>query len=539
MHLLDSELKNREQWEKAGIELPRFDREAMKAATKEAPQWIHFGAGNIFRAFPAALQQKLLNEGIEKTGIVVAEGYDYEIIKKAYQPQDDLSLLVTLKANGTIEKTVIASLAESLTVDRQDAADWARLQEIFASSTLQMVSFTITEKGYSITGPDGDFRADVKADFAAGPDKADSYIGKLASLCHYRYTHGRAPLALVSMDNCSHNGDKLFAAVDAYAKAWTENGLAAEGFLAYIEDPAQVSFPWSMIDKITPRPDDSVKRMLGECGFEDTENIVTSKNTYVAPFVNAEEAQYLVIEDAFPNGRPALDKAGVIFTTRDTVERVERMKVCTCLNPLHTTLAVYGCLLGYTKISDEMKDADLVKLVEIIGYKEGLPVVTDPGILSPKKFIDEVLQIRVPNPFMPDTPQRIACDTSQKLSIRFGETIKEYIARPELDVESLKFIPMVQAGWCRYLMGVDDEGNAFTVSPDPMYEELAPLVAGVKLGEACDVHQVLKPILSNAKIFGIDLYEAGLGEYVESIFAELIAGKGAVRAALKKHLAEA
>ena len=539
MHLLDSELKNREQWEKAGIELPRFDREAMKAATKEAPQWIHFGAGNIFRAFPAALQQKLLNEGIEKTGIVVAEGYDYEIIKKAYQPQDDLSLLVTLKANGTIEKTVIASLAESLTVDRQDAADWARLQEIFASSTLQMVSFTITEKGYSITGPDGDFRADVKADFAAGPDKADSYIGKLASLCHYRYTHGRAPLALVSMDNCSHNGDKLFAAVDAYAKAWTENGLAAEGFLAYIEDPAQVSFPWSMIDKITPRPDDSVKRMLGECGFEDTENIVTSKNTYVAPFVNAEEAQYLVIEDAFPNGRPALDKAGVIFTTRDTVERVERMKVCTCLNPLHTTLAVYGCLLGYTKISDEMKDADLVKLVEIIGYKEGLPVVTDPGILSPKKFIDEVLQIRVPNPFMPDTPQRIACDTSQKLSIRFGETIKEYIARPELDVKSLKFIPMVQAGWCRYLMGVDDEGNAFTVSPDPMYEELAPLVAGVKLGEACDVHQVLKPILSNAKIFGVDLYEAGLGEYVESIFAELIAGKGAVRAALKKHLAEA
>ena len=99
-----------------------------------------------------------------------------------------------------------------------------------------------------------------------------------------------------------------------------------------------------------------------------------------------------------------------MFTERETVERVERMKVCTCLNPLHTTLAVYGCLLGYTKISDEMKDEDLVKLVETIGYREGLPVVTDPGILSPKKFIDEVIQVRVPNPFMPDTPQRIACD---------------------------------------------------------------------------------------------------------------------------------
>ena len=427
MHLLDSELKNKEQWEKAEISLPQFDRQAMKEETKKNPQWVHFGAGNIFRAFPAALQQKLLNEGIEKTGIIVAEGYDYEIIKKAYRPQDDLSLLVTLKANGTIEKTVIGSLAESLTVDRHDAADWNRLKEIFASNTLQMVSFTITEKGYSITSPDGAFRADVKADFEAGPENADSYIGKLAALCYWRYTQGAAPLALVSMDNCSHNGDKLFAAVDAYAKAWTENGKAEKGFLEYIENPAKVSFPWSMIDKITPRPDASVKKMLEDAGFTDTESIVTSKNTYVAPFVNAEEAQYLVIENAFPNGRPALENAGVMFTSRETVEKVERMKVCTCLNPLHTALAVYGCLLGYTKISDEMKDADLVKLVEIIGYKEGLPVVTDPGILSPKKFIDEVLQIRVPNPFMPDTPQRIACDTSQKLSIRFGIRMPGYL----------------------------------------------------------------------------------------------------------------
>ena len=539
MHLLDSELRNKEEWEAAGIELPKFDREAMKAATRECPQWVHFGAGNIFRAFRAACQQKLLNDGVEKTGIIVAEGYDYEIIKKAYRPQDDLSLLVTLKANGTIEKTVIGSLAESLTVDRQDKADWNRLKDIFASTTLQMVSFTITEKGYSITSADGSFRLDVAADFEAGPELADSYIGKLAALCYWRYTHGAAPLALVSMDNCSHNGHKLYAAVDAYAKAWTENGRADKGFLEYIENPAKVSFPWSMIDKITPRPDDSVKKMLEEAGFTDTESIVTSKNTYVAPFVNAEEAEYLVIEDAFPNGRPQLEKAGVMFTTRDTVEKVERMKVCTCLNPLHTTLAVYGCLLGYTKISEEMKDADLVKLVEIIGYKEGLPVVTNPGILSPEKFIDEVLQIRVPNPFMPDTPQRIACDTSQKLSIRFGETIKEYMARPELDVKSLKFIPMVQAGWCRYLLGVDDEGNAFTVSPDPMYAGLAEKLQGVKVGEPCNVHEVLQPVLSDAKIFGVDLYEAGLGEYVESIFSELIAGKGAVRAALQRHLAEA
>ena len=535
MHLLDSELRNKEEWEAAGIELPKFDREAMKAATRECPQWVHFGAGNIFRAFPAACQQKLLNDGVEKTGIIVAEGYDYEIIKKAYRPQDDLSLLVTLKANGTIEKTVIGSLAQSLTVDRQDAEDWNCLKDIFASKTLQMVSFTITEKGYSITSADGSFRPDVKADFEAGPEQADSYIGKLAALCYWRYTHGAAPLALVSMDNCSHNGDKLYAAVDAYAKAWTENGKADSGFLEYIENPAHVSFPWSMIDKITPRPDDSVKKMLEEAGFTDTESIVTSKNTYVAPFVNAEEAEYLVIEDAFPNGRPGLEHAGVMFTTRDTVEKVERMKVCTCLNPLHTTLAVYGCLLGYTKISEEMKDADLVKLVEIIGYKEGLPVVTDPGILSPKKFIDEVLQIRVPNPFMPDTPQRIACDTSQKLSIRFGETIKSYQAKG-LNMDELVLIPLVLAGYARYLKGVNDAGKPFEPSPDPLLEELQAIVAPLEIREGAQDMSCLKQLYTRKDVFGLDLYEAGLGEKIEAMAAELFAGPGAVRKTLHKYV---
>ena len=138
------------------------------------------------------------------------------------------------------------------------------------------------------------------------------------------------------------------------ANAWKNMGFVGEDFINYLSDPNYVAFPWSMIDKITPRPDQSVANMLKETGFEDTEAIITSKNTYIAPFVNAEEPQYLVIEDRFPNGRPALEKSGVYLTDRDTVNKVEKMKVCTCLNPLHTALALSGCLLGYTLIADEM-----------------------------------------------------------------------------------------------------------------------------------------------------------------------------------------
>ena len=369
-----------------------------------------------------------------------------------------------------------------------------------------------------------------------GPEKPESYIGKVASLLYTRFQNGALPIAMVSMDNCSHNGDKLRAAIIAFAEGWVANGVADEAFLAYVKTPEKVSFPWSMIDKITPRPNTSVEDILKADGVEELEPVITSKNTYVAPFVNAEECEYLVIEDAFPNGRPALEKGGLIFTDRETVDKVEKMKVCTCLNPLHTTLAVFGCLLGYDLISKEMENPTLKKLVEIIGYEEGLPVVINPGILDPKEFIDTVLNVRIPNPFMPDTPQRIATDTSQKLAIRFGETIKAYQKSDNLNVADLTRIPLVFAGWLRYLMGVDDEGNTFELSPDPLLQTVCPYVASISLGDNVNADELLSPILSDEKIFGVNLYDVDMAALVCKYFTEMVAEKGAVKATLEKYV---
>ena len=524
-------------WRAAGYDLPHYDREAVGAATRENPYWIHFGAGNIFRAYQANLVQRMLNEGYTDRGIIVAEGFDYEIIEKVNRPTDDLTILATLKVNGTVEKTVVGSVVESLLLDSDNDAQFTRLKEIFTKDSLQMATFTITEKGYALTNPQGEILPWVAPDLKAGPEKPGSYIGKVAALLYARYLAGQKPIAMVSTDNCSHNGEKLQGAVMTYAKAWTAGGTAEPAFLDYLNDPSKVSFPWSMIDKITPRPDNSVLEMLKADGVEGLDPIITGRRTYVAPFVNAEECEYLVIEDQFPNGRPALEKVGVMFTDRATVNKVEKMKVCTCLNPLHTALAVFGCVLGYTLIADEMKDPTLVKLVEIIGYQEGLPVVVNPGILDPKEFIDTVLQVRVPNPFMPDTPQRIATDTSQKLAIRFGETIKAYQASPSLDVASLTRIPLVFAGWLRYLMAVDDAGQPFTLSPDPLIEAVKPYVDGFRLGQTADVEPAIRPVLENAKIFGVNLYEAGLAPLVCRYLQEMLAGPGAVRKTLEKYTA--
>jgi len=527
-------LENAAAWKKLGYSLPKYDREQVKKNTLANPNWIHFGAGNIFRAFQANVLNNLLNEKKTDIGLIVAEGFDYEIIDKAFKSFDDLTIYMKLCCNGTVEKNIVGSVVESLRVDPQNS-DYETLKELFRKPSLQMVSFTITEKGYAVVDGNGNTPSGIEADFNVAPDKATSYMGKVCAMLYERFKAGALPVAMVSMDNCSHNGDKLKAAVVAFAKSWCNNNVCDKGFLAYVEDEKKVSFPWSMIDKITPRPADSVMDMLVKDGIEDVDFVKTSKNTFVAPFVNAEEAEYLVIEDSFPNGRPKLEEGGVMFTKREVVDMVERMKVCTCLNPLHTALAIYGCLLGYEKISDEMKDSELTKLIKTIGYKEGLPVVTDPGIINPKDFIDTVVEVRLPNPFMPDTPQRIACDTSQKLAIRFGETIKAYEKSDSLNVSDLKLIPLVFAGWARYLMVIDDNLNKFELSPDPLLEKVVPMVEDIKIGDS-DVHSKLEKLFGDASIFGVNLYEAGLGELAEKYFVELIAGKGAVRETLKKYV---
>ena len=481
------------EWAQKGYDLPKFDVERVRAA---APRWVHFGAGNIFRSFIACAQQTVLDKGLCDHGIVVCEGFDPEIVERAYRPFDNLSVAVSLKANGGIDKRLVASVVESLTF-----ADMARLQEIFASPALQMASFTITEKGY-----------DPK--FAHAPG---SLMGTLADLLRHRMRTSAAPIALVSMDNCSHNGEKLQNVIEMLAEGDAE-------FAAYLRE--KVTFPWTMIDKITPRPDPRVAEMLRQDGFEDTELIITARKTYTAAFVNAEEKEYLVIEDNFPNGRPPLEAAGIYFAGRETVSNVERMKVTTCLNPLHTALAVFGCVMGYETICAEMGDPLLKMLVARIGSVEGLPVVVSPGISDPKTFIDEVVNERLPNVFLPDTPQRIATDTSQKLAIRFGETIKAHVARG--DVDALVGIPLALAGWFKYLSGVGDDGAPFALSPDPRLPLFAEPLTAENAG------RLIPPVLRDTSIFGLDLEEAGLANRVLAYAQDMLAGTA--RAVLEREL---
>lgn len=526
MKLSLQSIQIKENWKE--YHLPGYDPKKIAENTIKNPRWMHFGSGNIFRLFPAVLCQRLIEQGKMDTGIICCEGYDDEIITKCFRPYDNLSVAVTLYEDGRMDKEVVGSISESLTL----LHDSKRITEIFENPSLQMVSFTITEKGYSLRSTQNQLNPAVLQDMEKGPENCSSFLACLTALCLRRKMSCNKPLALVSMDNCSHNGEKLQNAVMEIAAAWLNKGRISRDDYAYLEE--KIAFPWTMIDKITPRPHPMVEKQLTADGLEGISPFVTAKNTYIAPYVNGEKTQYLVIEDHFPNGRPPLQEAGVIITDRDTVNKVEKMKVCTCLNPLHTCLAIYGCLLGYSSIAEEMKDPQLNTFLRRMSREEGMPFVVDPGVINPARFLEEVLTERFPNPFMPDTPQRIATDTSQKLSVRYGETIKSYMTSDIHNPSELKLIPLVLAGWLRYLMGVNDSGEQFEVSPDPFYYSMKDKLKDLKKGNSIDT-KLLHSILSDASIFGVDLYECGLAEKITEYFRELTAGKGAVRKTLEKY----
>ena len=537
MKLTMAGIKDREAWEKAGIQLPGYDVEEVSEKARKAPRWVHFGIGNIFRVFIGGIADGLLEEGALDRGLTCVETFASDVADKIYAPYDNLGLSVILHGDGTRDYKVLGALAEAVKAQSSNDKQWNRLKEIFAAPSLQLFSFTITEKGYALQKADGTWFPFVEADIKNGPAKATGAMAVLTAMLYERYQAGKHPLALVSMDNCSQNGARLRQSVLTMTEEWKKAGYVDDGFLAYVSDEKTIAFPWTMIDKITPRPSEQIAADLEALGVEDMQPVITAKKTYIAPFVNAEKPQYLVIEDSFPNGRPALEKGfGVYMADRKTVNLAERMKVTVCLNPVHSATGPLGVALGYELFAHMLNtDADMMKMARMVAYDEGLPVVQDPGILSPQAFVDELFNDRFPNEYLGDTNLRLAVDVSQMVGIRFGETIKAYVEKYG-DASRLTALPLGIAGWLRYMLAVDDAGKKYELAPDPMNEEIQEQLKDIVVGQPETFTDQLRPILSNERLFFIDLYKAGVGEKVENMFREMIAGPGAIKATIHKYV---
>ena len=529
-------LQYREAWADAGIRVPAYDVRAAAKLAVEAPRWIHFGIGNIFRIFLGGIADELLEKGLLDRGITCIETFDFDVVDKIYRPYDNLVLSVILKSDGTRDMKVLGSLGEAIKATPSDPQQWDRTLAAFSSPDLQLITFTITEKGYALASSDGTYLPYVMKDIENGPDKAQGAMGVVAAGLFRRFEEGALPVALVSMDNCANNGRLLKESVVTMAREWAARGFVPEAFIDYVSDEETVAFCCTMIDKITPRPSEQIADDLEALGIEDMQPVITSKRTYIAPFANGEGPQYVVIEDRFPNGRPLLEEGfGVYLGDYDTVSRSERMKVTALLNPVHSATGPLGVVLGIDLFADMLDTVPAVlSMAKAVAYQEGLPMVKDPGILSPQAFVDELFEDRFPNKYLGDTNLRLSTDVSQGVGVRFGETIKAYVAKFG-SAEQLTAIPLGIAGWLRYMLGIDDNGKPYELAPDPMNEEITQAFATIAWGDPASVTDQLKPILSNDRVFFTDLYQAGLGEKIEGFFKEMIQGPGSTLATIEKY----
>ena len=150
-------IKNSSDWEAAGIALPGYDVEAAARKAQEAPRWAHFGIGNIFRIFIGSIADGLLEKGELDTALTCVETFDYDVVDRIYRPFDNLGLSVILNPDGTRDYKVLGAFGEAVKAQSTDPEQWNRLKEVFSSPTLQLVSFTITEKGYALTDSEGKY----------------------------------------------------------------------------------------------------------------------------------------------------------------------------------------------------------------------------------------------------------------------------------------------------------------------------------------------------------------------------------------------
>ena len=509
------------------VSLPRFDVEAARAEALRAPRWLHIGPGNLYRALHAKIAQQLLDDGTLASGVVVAGTAWPAEIEQIYTPNQDRNLAVVMAPDGSLETTLLASTGRAIYAG-QKAPGLNDLMAVAADPGLQLVTVSITEKGYATRDATGAWLPMVADDIASGPATPTSAMGIVTYLLHARWTAGAAPIAMVSTDNFSANGDRFAAAVKDVATAWAEGGLVDQAFVGYVTTPALVSFPCTMIDRITPNPSPEVAARLTDAGWQGMDLVQVSASTVMAAFANTEPTWYLVVEDAFPNGRPPLEDAGVLMADKETVNLADEMKVTACLNPLHTALAVFGVTLGFDRIWQEMQDPDLTALVRRLGYDEMLPVAPEPGVISARSFLDEVVNNRLPNQSLPDAPGRIAADTSAKLPIRFGTALRRYMDEG-IALDGLRAIPLVLAGWLRYLMGVDDNGTPMTLSPDPRLDELTSKLARLTLGgnnrEIAEAVGI--PLLG--QVLGVDIASTPLAGRVADDLCAMTSAPGAVR----------
>lgn len=444
----------------AAVQRPHYDR------SQVAPAIVHLGVGAFHRAHQAVMTEAVLASGDLAWGIVGA-GLMTSGTKDALAPQDGLYTLVE-RAAGSEKLQVIGAIIELL----GGATDLGQVLARMCDARTRIVSLTVTEKGYYLDPASGKLQLQapaIQADLAT-PATPRTILGLIVQALKQRKANGIAPFTVLSCDNLPSNGKTAKAAVLAFARE-IDVELAA-----WIE--TQVSFPCSMVDRITPATTDADRAYVNaQLGMLDAWPIMTEG------FVQ------WVIEDNFTMGRPDWTLGGAVFSNE--IEAWENMKL-RCLNGAHSTLAYLGQLTGRETVADAMQMPLITDLLDRL-WAEVLEVLHAPAGVNPQDYVEQLKQ-RFCNPALKHRTAQIAMDGSQKLPQRLLATLRERIAagRPS------PALATAMAAWMHFAVKTAHTPGA--VLNDPLSSDIL-----AQARASNDSAAIIDNLLGLNKIFGSDL----------------------------------
>lgn len=454
------------------IGVPTYDRSALTASI------LHVGVGNFHRAHMAVYLDKLFALGESHEWAICGAGVrgGDAVMRERLMEQDLLTTVVELDPSGLTAR-VTGSMTEFLPVDP------SAIIERMASPVTKIVSTTITEGGYYVNALTNGFDAahpDMVAD-AAHADAPKTVFGMVIKALRLRRDNGLEPFTFMSCDNLPENGHVAKQTVVGLAR------LSDPAFADWIA--ANVAFPNSMVDCITPATSDREREMV-----KDKFGIVDTAPVACEPF------RQWVLEDNFPTGRPTLEKVGAEFVA--DVAKYELMKL-RILNGGHAAIAYPSALIGHHFVHDAMADPLILNWLDTLERREIMPTLEPIEGVDYDAYREKIIE-RFSNPEVGDTIPRLCLDGSNRQPKFILPTARDALAKG-LAVEGLA---LEVALWCRYCAGTDEAGNAIAPNDDN-HEELKR--------RALEAKERPSAFLENESVFG-DLAE-------NTVFADAFAEK--------------
>ena len=445
------------------------------------PKIMHFGPGAFFRSFVASLIDNVNQKDVEKWGIIaVSLNSEATFNKLAGQ---DLVFNALSMSSKKKEIQQVSSISNFFVAKK----DGHSVLNALSDEKIEIVSLTITEKGYHYNSDkkELDFGSQSIIDDLVNPEKPKTAVGFLVAGLMCRYLNGKTPFTVLSCDNLPNNGVIVKKIVLDFAQK-IDPSLAK-----WISK--EVSFPSSMVDRITPATKD-----------QDIINFCEEYGAYDPALVVHENFFQWVIEDNFSSTRPKFELAGIQMVSN--VELHEKMKL-RCLNGTHSALAYLGYLAGYNTIAECVSDGSMVDYIQYLWEKEIIPTLETPEGENLPDYSSRLLE-RYQNPAIEHRTWQIGMDGSQKLPQRILETVSDLIKHKR----NFQGLALAIAAWIKYVTGRDFNGKAIDVR-DPLANDFAIIAKKSKTSEhyvdsILDESTVFPAHLRNSSAFRLEILKS-------------------------------